>query len=151
MEALGGFNGTVAGWGTFHDIKCTTNEHGPSQNERCKFPFEEKTLPKNGSGTSDEKTETVSYNSCTFAGNPATKNIACKEFYHNMHKLQPFPKFPVVLKTENRTIVCHNNTHGRFGWCRTQKNAKDNSKEEKNLYPRVGLMVVMEVGEAMLF
>ena len=40
-ETLEGCNATVAGWGSFHDTKCTTDERSPSQNERCVFPFEE--------------------------------------------------------------------------------------------------------------
>ena len=34
----------VAGWGTTHDSKCTTNEFGPSPNAKCKFPFRFKSL-----------------------------------------------------------------------------------------------------------
>ena len=64
------------------------------------------------------------------------KILLAKVFYQNMHKLQPFPKFPIVLEADNETLMCHNNTHGRFGWCRTQKNAKeDDSEEGKNVYP----------------
>ena len=122
LRKLGGFNATVAGWGSFHDIKCTTNEHGPSQNERCEFPFKENTLSEKQEFGS---VQTVTYNSCTYAANPGTKNPVCKDFYHNVHKLHPFPKFPVLLEAENETVVCHNNTHGRFGWCRTQKHAEE--------------------------
>ena len=118
---LGGLNATVAGWGAFHDLKCTTNEHGPSQNERCQFPFIERTKSKNG-GDDDNS---VTFNECTYAPNPGTKYPACHDFYLSMHNLRPFPKFPITLQTENETLVCHNNTHGRFGWCRTLENSND--------------------------
>ena len=134
---MGSSNATVAGWGSFHDIKCTTNEHGQSQNERCEFPFEEKTS-QNGQKESSGSSQIVTYSSCTYAANPATKNPICKDFYHNVHKLQPFPKFPVLLEAESDTVVCHNNTHGRFGWCRTQRSAKEEEEvglkiQEKDL------------------
>ena len=115
---------TVAGWGSFHDIKCTTNEHSPSENERCVFPFKEQPAVE-GDQLSNNKA--VTYKSCTYAANPSTKIPVCREFYKHVHTLKPFPRFPILLESENKTVVCHNNTHGKYGWCRT------NSIEDKNL------------------
>ena len=125
LKTLGGRNASVAGWGSVHDAMCTTNQDSPSPNERCDFPFEEKLV-----GASDDST--VSYKSCTYAANPSTKIPACKDFYKLVHTLKPFPKFPILLETENRTVVCHNNTHGRFGWCRTF--AHEKGEEIKDTY-----------------
>ena len=120
-ETLEGCNATVAGWGSFHDTKCTTDERSPSQNERCVFPFEENI------GSSNQQKKKIKYNSCTYAANPSTKNPFCKDFYQHVHVLKPSPNFPIILDIGNETIVCQNNTHGKFGWCRT---SKDSGTEE---------------------
>ena len=125
-ESLEGCNATVAGWGSFHDNKCTTDERSPSQNERCVFPFEENMQ-------SGEKKKKIKYNSCTYAANPSTKNPFCKDFYQHVHRLKPTPEFPILLDIGNETIVCQNNTHGRFGWCRTSKD--DRLEEGENELP----------------
>ena len=122
-ETLNGYDATVAGWGSFHDTKCTTDERSPSQNERCVFPFEENI------GSAAVGNKTVKYSSCTYASNPSTKNAFCKHFYQHVHRLKPFPKFPILLDVGNESVVCQNNTHGRFGWCRT---LKDDSLEEED-------------------
>ena len=121
---LDGQNVTVAGWGSSHDTKCTTDTNSPSPNERCVFPFKEKSM---GGGSN---TKSVTYNSCTYASNPSTKNPICSDFYKQVHTLHPFPKFPIILEAENETVVCQNNTHGKFGWCRTSRTEFFNRKED---------------------
>ena len=109
---------TVAGWGSFHDTKCTTNHRSPSENERCVFPFKEQHSAQGENKASVNKA--VTYTSCTYAANPSSKIPVCKEFYKHVHTLNPFPRFPIILEVENKTsVVCQNNTHGKFGWCRT--------------------------------
>ena len=121
---------TVAGWGSFHDTKCTTNHHSPSENERCVFPFKEQQSVQGGEKS---RNKAVTYTSCTYAANPSTHIPVCKEFYKHVHTLNPFPRFPIILEIENKTsIVCQNNTHGKFGWCRTNNNKDEELPEAEN-------------------
>ena len=127
MKDFEGFNTAVAGYGSFHNRAYTTNEHGPSQNERCKFPFTETISTKGDSGRSVEKPQTASYKSCISVANTAAKTPTCQELINIVRIGHPFPQFSVVLITENEITVRHNCTDGRFQRCHAHENTKHNS------------------------
>ena len=115
------FEAFVSGWGatSYPDVKCTTNNYGPSPNTACSsFIYNDKI-----------------YDKCTKKPSPSSQHSVCNSFYKwandngvELWKDTYDRSYRIVYWQDStrkfsrgryKNVTCYNPSHGSFGWCGT--------------------------------
>ena len=104
----------VAGWGMNKDIKCTTNEFGPSPHHVC--------------SSFTHKTKLVS--SCIKTEPPSSYHRVCKSFFkwaedndkdlwEEKFRTSYLIKYLKKGTNDTKKVTCYSPNAGKYGWCGT--------------------------------